>query len=67
MPAKRDVVDMTGVKITKCPVRVANGARKQRMANRGDAPTLTHAIRTSGTIRGMSDRRALQAYASKGM
>jgi hypothetical protein len=66
MPTKRETFDTTGVNITVCPARVARGAYKPKLANRGDAPTLSHASRTTGTIRGTADRRAILTYAYKG-
>lgn len=67
IPARVDTVDTTGVKITQCPARVARGAYKPKIANRGDAPTISHASRTTGTIRAVADRRVLLAYAYRGV
>ena len=44
---------------------VARGAYKPRMAGRGDAPTDTHAARSTDRVCG-PDRRALLSYASRG-
>lgn len=45
--------------------KVALNARKPRMAGRGDAPTTTHAARSTGTVYGTADRAAVQAYAAQ--
>jgi len=45
---------------------VAKGARKPRMANRGDAPTTSHAANYTGRIVGNSQHDAVRRMALKG-
>ena len=45
---------------------VAKGARKPRMANRGDAPTISHAANRDGRIMGNSQHDAVRRMALKG-
>ena len=58
------VVDISGITITKCRPRVATGARKPRIAARGDAPTIGHAARDTATIYSSANRSALLNYAA---
>ena len=45
---------------------VAKGARKPRMANRGDAPTTSHAANYTGRIVGTSQHDGVRRLAAKG-
>ena len=65
--AKRDAVDISGVAITQCRAKVARNARKVRLPGRGDAPTTAYAIRTTGVVAAMADRRNIRTYAYNGM
>jgi hypothetical protein len=55
-----------GFRITKCAMKPARGATKKRLANRGDAPTNTHAARNDGVIFRNGPHHATRALAARG-
>jgi hypothetical protein len=52
--------------VRMCPARVAQGARKSRLANRGDAPTMTHAARDTKTLARKANHNQIRAIAARG-
>ena len=66
-PAKREEIEIPAhMKITRLPARVAQGARKPKIANRGDAPTMGHAARYTKTVAAQADRRVIRSLAARG-
>jgi hypothetical protein len=64
---KHDVVEIPAhMRVTQLPARVAYGARKPKIANRGDAPTLGHAARDTKTVAAQADRRVIRSLAAIG-
>lgn len=54
-----------GFVITVCKPRQAYGAKKSRMANRGDAPTSSHAAHYTGHVTGNSQHTHTRNCAGK--
>lgn len=52
--------------VKKYPAKVARGAYKPRMANRGDAPTTSHAANYTGRIVGKSQHDTVRSLAARG-
>jgi hypothetical protein len=55
-----------GLRVKRYPAKWANGARKARLANRGDAPTTTHAARSADVIFRNGPHHATRALAARG-
>lgn len=55
-----------GFVVTKGPCKVAVGARKPRHANRGDAPTTSHAANNTGRVCGNSQHTHVRNLAARG-
>jgi hypothetical protein len=55
-----------GFKVTMGRAKVAVGAHKPRMANRGDAPTTSHAAYYTGRVCGNSQHTTIRNLAAKG-
>jgi len=58
--------DMSNMLVTKCPTKIARNAYKKRLANRGDAPTDTHAARYTATVCKSSSHDGVRKLARKG-
>lgn len=58
--------DLANMLIVKCPPKVARGAYKPRMANRGDAPTSTHAAQRTGVVCDRSQHEVVRVLAKRG-
>lgn len=52
--------------VTLCRAKVARGARKPQMANRGDAPTTSHAANNTGRVCGNSQHTHVRNLAARG-
>ena len=65
-PPPAETVIPPNVKITRCAARVALGARKTRLAPRGDAPTLSHAARSTSQVYAYGYDREKRNRAARG-
>lgn len=55
-----------GYRVKRLPAKVARGAYKPKMANRGDAPTTSHAANRDGRIMGNSQHSSVRKLAARG-
>lgn len=55
-----------GFRVKRYAAKVAMGARKPRMANRGDAPTTSHAANTTGRVCGQGQHQHVRNLAARG-
>lgn len=65
-PATLNTIVPVGFKVGRGKVMVARGAYKPRLANRGDAPTSTHAAQSGKVVFANSQHRATRALAYRG-
>lgn len=64
MPAELHLT--AGFVIHRYAAKVARGAYKPKMANRGDAPTTSHAANRDGRIMGNSQHSSVRKLAARG-